>query len=222
MPWPPLKKVLKFVIFKDMIPVPIRISDLLKTGFLLFFMGLFTSCVSPSSKYYDIGQIKTPYGEMLFWLYEETPKHKKSFLSLAKKQYWDTLTFNRVIKNFVIQGGCPDTPDGFKDSPYLIAPEFQPNIRHIYGAVGAGRDNNPSKLSAGCQLYIVHNRNGIPRLDDNYMIFGQLFKGFDVLDRIAKMPTDTLDQPLIPISMEVKSIQLSKQELIELGVPWVN
>jgi len=205
-----------------MIPVPIRISDLLKTGFLLFFMGLFTSCVSPSSKYYDIGQIKTPYGEMLFWLYEETPKHKKSFLSLAKKQYWDTLTFNRVIKNFVIQGGCPDTPDGFKDSPYLIAPEFQTNIRHIYGAVGAGRDNNPSKLSAGCQLYIVHNRNGIPRLDDNYMIFGQLFKGFDVLDRIAKMPTDTLDQPLIPISMEVKSIQLSKQELIELGVPWIN
>ncbi|MDB4315433.1 peptidylprolyl isomerase [Cyclobacteriaceae bacterium] len=185
-------------------------------------MGLFASCVPYSSKYYDIGQIKTPYGEMLFWLYEETPKHKKSFLALAKKQYWDTLTFNRVIKNFVIQGGCPDTPDGFKDSPYLIAPEFQPNIRHIYGAVGAGRDNNPSKLSASCQLYIVHDRNGIPRLDDNYMIFGQLFKGFDVLDRIAEMPTDTLDQPLTRISMEVNSIQLSKQELIELGVPWIN
>ena len=67
-----------------------------------------------------------------------------------------------------------------------------------------------------------HDRNGIPRLDDNYMIFGQLFKGFDVLDRIAEMPTDTLDQPLTRISMEVNSIQLSKQELIELGVPWVN
>ena len=222
MPWPPLKKVLKFVIFKGMTPVPTRISNLRKAGFLLLVMGLFASCVPYSSKYYDIGQIKTPYGEMLFWLYEETPKHKKSFLALAKKQYWDTLTFNRVIKNFVIQGGCPDTPDGFKDSPYLIAPEFQPNIRHIYGAVGAGRDNNPSKLSAGCQLYIVHDRNGIPRLDDNYMIFGQLFKGFDVLDRIAEIPTDTLDQPLTRISMEVNSIQLSKQELIELGVPWVN
>ena len=205
-----------------MTPVLTRISNLRKAGFLLLVMGLFANCVPYSSKYYDIGQIKTPYGEMLFWLYEETPKHKKSFLSLAKKQYWDTLTFNRVIKNFVIQGGCPDTPDGFKDSPYLIAPEFQPNIRHIYGAVGAGRDNNLSKLSAGCQLYIVHNRNGIPRLDDNYMIFGQLFKGFDVLDRIAEMPTDTLDQPLTRISMEVNSIQLSKQELIELGVPWVN
>ncbi|MAJ51825.1 MAG: peptidylprolyl isomerase [Flammeovirgaceae bacterium] len=185
-------------------------------------MVIFTSCNPSSSTYYDIGQIKTPYGEMLFWLYKETPKHKKSFLSLANQHYWDTLTFNRVIKNFVIQGGCPDTPEGFKDSPYLIDPEFQPNIRHIYGAVGAGRDDNPSKLSAGCQLYIVHNRNGIPRLDDNYMIFGQLFKGFDVLDHIAGMPTDTLDQPLTSISMEVNNIKLTKKELIELGVPWVN
>ena len=204
-----------------MIPTSTRISALHKTGFLLLVIGILAGCDS-SSKYYDIGQIKTPYGEMLFWLYEETPKHKKSFISLAKQHYWDTLTFNRVIKNFVIQGGCPDTPNGFKDSPYLIAPEFHSNIRHIYGAVGAGRDDNPLKLSAGCQLYIVHDRNGIPRLDDNYMIFGQLFKGFDVLDRIAEMPTDTLDQPLTRISMEVNSIQLSKQELIELGVPWVN
>ena len=54
------------------------------------------------------------------------------------------------------------------------------------------------------------------------MIFGQLFKGFDVLERIAEMPTDTLDQPLTRISMEVNSIQLSRQELIELKVPWVN
>tara|TARA_A100000164_G_scaffold179296_1_gene159326 strand:+ start:1001 stop:1480 length:480 start_codon:yes stop_codon:yes gene_type:complete len=159
---------------------------------------------------------------MLFWLYEETPNHKKSFLSLSGQYYWDTLTFNRVIKNFVIQGGCPDTPEGFKNSPYLIAPEFQPNIRHIYGALGAGRDDNLAKLSAGCQLYIVHNKNGIPRLDDNYMIFGQLFKGFDVLDHIANMPTDTLDQPLTPISMQVNNIKLSKKELIQFGVPWVN
>ena len=83
MPWPPLKKVLKFVIFKGMTPVPTRISNLRKAGFLLLVMGLFASCVPYSSKYYDIGQIKTPYGEMLFWLYEDTPKHKKSFLSLA-------------------------------------------------------------------------------------------------------------------------------------------
>ncbi len=159
---------------------------------------------------------------MLFWLYEETPNHKKSFIYLSHQHYWDTLTFNRVIKNFVIQGGCPDTPEGFKNSPYLIAPEFNPNIRHIYGAIGTGRDDNPTKLSAGCQLYIVHNLDGIPRLDDNYMIFGQLFKGFDVLDRIANMPIDTLDQPLTPITMEVNTIKLSKKELTQFRVPWLN
>ena len=112
-------------------------------------------------------------GEMLFWLYDETPKHKASFIKLAEENYWDSLTFNRVINNFVIQGGCPDTPEGFSDSPYLIEPEFSDSIKHIYGAVGAGRDDNPEKLSAGCQFYIVLNKKGLPRLDGNYMIFGK-------------------------------------------------
>ena len=49
-------------------------------------------------------------------------------------------------------------PKGFKNSPYIIAPEFQPDIHHIYGALGTGRDNNPAKLSADCQLYIAHNQ----------------------------------------------------------------
>ena len=134
------------MIFEFIICLISKISIFIKTNFLLFLIALTVSCDSSSSKYYDIGQIKTPFGEMLFWLYEETPNHKKSFLSLSGQHYWDTLTFNRVIKNFVIQGGCPDTPEGFKNSPYLIAPEFQPNIRHIYGALGAGRDDNPTKL----------------------------------------------------------------------------
>ena len=210
------------MIFEFIILLESKISVFIKTNLLLFLIVLAVSCDSSSSKYYDIGQIKTPFGEMLFWLYEETPNHKKSFLSLSGQYYWDTLTFNRVIKNFVIQGGCPDTPEGFKNSPYLIAPEFQPNIRHIYGALGAGRDDNPTKLSTGCQLYIVHNKNGIPRLDDNYVIFGQLFNGFDVLEHIANMKTDTLDLPLTPITMEVNTIKLSKKELIQFRVPWVN
>ena len=94
---------------------------------------------------YDIGQIITPKGEMLFWLYEDTPVHKESFINLADAHYWDTLHFNRVIEDFVIQGGCPDTPEGFADSPYLLEPEFRDTIKHIYGAVGAGRDGNEAK-----------------------------------------------------------------------------
>ncbi|MDZ7647410.1 MAG: peptidylprolyl isomerase [Cytophagales bacterium] len=62
---------------------------------------------------YSVGQIKTPKGEIVFWLYDETPNHKQSFIQLAKDGYWDSLTFNRVIPNFVVQGGCPDTPAGF-------------------------------------------------------------------------------------------------------------
>ena len=187
---------------------------------ILLFLGLILfSCTTPTEKEttIPIGQIKTPLGEMLFTLYEETPIHKESFITLAKAQYWDTLTFNRVIENFVIQGGCPDTPAGFADSPYLLTPEFNDSIKHIYGAVGAGRDGNEEKLSAGCQLYIVHDKNGIPRLDGDYMIFGQIFKGFDVLNAIATVETDSLDQPMVDVPMEVSVLSLTTDELKELG-----
>lgn len=177
---------------------------------------LLVICAS-CSKTYPVGQINTPDGEMLFWLYEETPIHKESFIKLAGEHFWDSLTFNRVIEGFVIQGGCPDTPKGFADSPYLLKPEFNDSIKHIYGALGAGRDGNEEKLSAGCQLYIVHNKDGIPRLDGDYMIFGQMFKGFDVLDAIAIVETDTTDTPLLDVPMEVNVLSLTKEELKTLG-----
>ncbi len=186
---------------------------------LLLTFAVLLSCgrIAKEEPTYSVGQISTPKGEMLFWLYDETPIHKESFVKLAKAQYWDTLTFNRVIEGFVIQGGCPDTPEGFSDSPYLLQPEFKENIKHIYGAVGAGRDDNPEKLSAGCQLYIVQNKEGIPRLDGNYMIFGQIFKGLDVLDSIAKVETDSLDKPLMDVPMEVKVLSLTAAELKAAG-----
>ena len=83
--------------------------------------------------------------------------------------------------------------------------------------MGAGRDDNPGKLSAGCQLYIVQNKEGIPRLDGDYMIFGQVFKGLDVLDAIAAVETDSLDTPLIPIPLTVNVLSLTAAELLDLG-----
>ncbi len=184
---------------------------------LIMLIGFSCSVAQQEVKTYVIGQVKTEQGEMLFWLYNETPIHKESFVKLAKANYWDSLTFNRVIENFVIQGGCPDTPAGFSDSPYLLKPEFNDSIKHIYGAVGAGRDDNPEKLSAGCQLYIVQNKEGLPRLDGNYMIFGQIFKGFDVLDAIASVETDSLDMPLNTVNLDINLILLTEEELVELG-----
>ncbi|MCK5822346.1 MAG: peptidylprolyl isomerase, partial [Bacteroidales bacterium] len=164
-------------------------------------------------KTYQVGQIKTSKGEMLFWLFDETPLHKAGFIKLANENYWDSLTFNRVIKNFVIQGGCPDTPEGFSDSPYLIKPEFNDSITHLYGAVGAGRDNNAEKLSAGCQLYIVHAKEGLHRLDGEYMIFGQIFKGLDILDSIAIVETDSLDIPIETILLDINVIELTEEDI---------
>lgn len=176
---------------------------------------LFIACTTPKS--YPVGQINTSMGEILFAMYDETPQHKASFIELAQAGYWDTLTFNRVIQNFVIQGGCPDTPAGFTDSTYLLKPEFHDSIRHVYGAVGIGRDNNPGKLSARCQFYIVQNKEGLARLDGNYMIFGKVIKGMQVVDSIAVVHTDTTDTPLVPILLDVNVIQLSEEELKMMG-----
>lgn len=181
-----------------------------KTLLLVFVL------ISPgiqAQKKYDIGQIKTPYGEILIWLNDATPKHKASFIQLANAGYWDSLTFNRVIPDFVIQGGCPDTEEGFKDPAYLLEPEFDSTLRHSYGTFAAGRDDNPGMLSARCQFYIVENKNGLARLDDKYTVYGKVIKGMDVADAIANAPRDKKDQPLTPITLDINIIKLSAKEL---------
>ena len=191
-----------------------------KALIVLIAWTLVVSCTSTKSEndtIYSIGQIKTPLGEILIWLYDETPNHKKSFIELANAEYWDSLTFNRVINNFVAQGGCPDTPAGFTDPEYLMEPEFNSSLRHIYGAVGAGRDDNPEKLSARCQFYVVQNKKGLTRLDDNYTVFGYVFKGMDVVDAIVSVPTDSTDAPINSIPLDVNIISMSEQELVTAG-----
>ena len=165
---------------------------------------------------YDLAKIVTSEGEIIFLLHDETPRHKASFIKLVEDQYFDSFTFNRVIDNFVAQGGCPDTPEGFSNSPYLLEPEFNDKLRHEYGAVGAGRDDNPEMLSAGCQFYIVQNREGLHRLDDQYTIFGQVVKGMDVIDKIVKVETDSLDQPITPLTLKIEMIKLDSLELSKL------
>lgn len=87
----------------------------------------------------------------------------------------------------------------------------------MYGAVGIGRDDNPGKLSAGCQFYIVHNKLGIPKLNGNYMIIGQVFKGLEVLDSIGLVAIDTMDKPLLPVTLRVNVVKMTDEELKENG-----
>jgi len=164
----------------------------------------------------QLGQILTPYGEILIRLDDRTPAHQKSFIELANAGYWDSLTFNRVIPNFVAQGGCPDTEEGFNDPKYLLAPEFVPELTHVYGAVGAGRDDNPDKLSARCQFYIVQNTEGEHRLDGDYTVFGQVIKGMEIVDKIVNIPRDEQDEPLEAVTLDVNIIEVSNSSLPEI------
>jgi len=185
-----------------------------KSLFLLFVIAS-TACAQ--DKTYEVGQIKTDIGEILVWLYDEAPKHKKAFIELANEGYWDDYTFNRVIENFVAQGGCPDTPEGFAYSVHLLEPEFEAGKKHVYGAFGAGRDDNPGKLSAACQFYIVQNNEGLPRLDNDYMIYGQVFKGMDVVDKIVKVERDATNTPKTAIKLDVNVIRMTEAEIAAFG-----
>lgn len=178
---------------------------------------LLAGTASLSAQTHKVARIQTPQGEIRFLLSDDTPRHKASFIKLAAEHYWDTLTFNRVIKNFVAQGGCPDTPAGFAGSPYNLAPEFTESNKHVYGAVGAGHDGNKEKLSAGCQFYIVANPNGIPRLDGNFTIYGRVFQGMDVVEKIVSVPKDSTDQPLTPVTLKIDVIDMPDSELRKAG-----
>jgi len=183
--------------------------------FLSFFLfGFFFHGIGQTT--IPVGHIKTPKGEIFIQLFKEAPLHQQSFIGLAEAGYWDSLTFNRVIPNFVAQGGCPDTEEGFNDPEYLLEPEFHPSLTHVYGAVGAGRDDNPGKLSARCQFYIVQNKNGLHRLDGNYTVFGQVIKGMEIVDNIVSVERNSLDAPLDPITLKVSIIYLDQEAYNEL------
>ncbi|HQV00025.1 MAG TPA: peptidylprolyl isomerase [Bacteroidia bacterium] len=110
-------------------------------------------------------QITTDYGTIKLKLYNETPKHRDNFLKLAKEGFYDGLLFHRVIKDFMIQGGDPNSknakPDamlGSGDVGYTIPAEFNPKFIHKKGALCAARTENPEKASSGCQFYIVQGK----------------------------------------------------------------
>lgn len=112
--------------------------------------------------------IKTDYGDIKLVLFDQTPKHKENFIKLAKSGFYDSLLFHRVIDDFMIQGGDPNTkrpsdPQLFgKGGPgYTVPPEFHPDLIHEKGVIAAARQNdniNPRKESNGSQFYIVEGQ----------------------------------------------------------------
>ena len=170
----------------------------------------------------ELIKIETSFGEMIMWLWDETPQHKQNFLALSDTGYFDGTTFHRIINNFVIQGGDPNSKDsdpsndGSGGPGYTIPAEFSDSLTHIHGAVGAARlpdAINPNKESSGSQFYIVDDTNGTHFLDGNYTVFGQVIKGLDVVDTIANQPKDGNDRPVQDIKMTVTIIKMTLTEI---------
>lgn len=247
-------------------------------------------------------KIETEYGDMIVELYDQTPKHKENFLHLVDSGFYNDLLFHRVIKQFMIQGGDPESKNaapgqmlGNGGPGYTVPAEFNDSLFHKKGALAAARQGdqvNPTKASSGSQFYIVqgktytieelqqmeqqlneqryseyrnkvlmqpqHNHlaqeimeamntqnqqeynrilgqidslvhdafpnippfkftqkqidiyttvGGVPHLDGNYTVFGEVVEGLDVIDKIAAVQTDANDRPSKDIKMKATLIE---------------
>jgi cyclophilin family peptidyl-prolyl cis-trans isomerase len=201
--------------------------------------------------------ISTSFGDIKIKLYDDTPKHRDNFIKLVKEAYYDGTIFHRVIKNFMIQGGDPDskTADsstilGSGGPSYTIPAEIifdtitenttagvvkHAVLKHTHkkGALAAARTDNPAKASSGSQFYIVQGKvfseatlknfqskfkytadqikeyttiGGYPPLDGSYTVFGEVYEGLDVIDKIAAVQTsgDPYNRPKKDVKMTIK------------------
>ncbi|MBI4594204.1 MAG: peptidylprolyl isomerase [Candidatus Rokubacteria bacterium] len=120
-------------------------------------------------------------GEIRIEFYpEDAPKTVENFVTLAKKGFYDGLTFHRVVPDFVVQGGDPKG-NGSGGPGYQIKAEFNKH-KHVRGTVAMARSQHPD--SAGCQFYITYGPT--PHLDGSYTVFGQVVAGMELVDRIKQ------------------------------------
>ena len=127
---------------------------------------------------------------------EKAPQSVYNFIDLCNHNYYDGLIFHRVIRGFMIQGGCPEGT-GMGGPGYCIKGEFffngiKNDLRHKRGVLSMARSSSPN--SAGSQFFIMHQ--DAKHLDGQYAAFGKVTSGMEVVDAIAKVPTNRQDRPL--------------------------
>ena len=136
-------------------------------------------------------------GKITAELYPDiAPNTVNNFISLVKKGFYDGLIFHRVIRGFMIQGGCPEKT-GMGGPGYSIKGEFSQNgfsneLKHTPGVLSMARTMDPD--SAGSQFFIMHA--AAPHLDGAYAAFGKVTDGLDIVNAIAETPTDWSDRPM--------------------------
>ncbi len=149
--------------------------------------------------------IRTKFGDITLKFFPQVaPNHVSSFIELAEKGFYNGTTFHRIIPDFMIQGGDPNSKDPDKSKHgtggpgYQIKAEFNKKP-HKKGILSMARSQHPD--SAGSQFFICVG--DAPFLDGKYTVFGEVAEGMDVADKIVKQPKDRKDNPLERIEMKV-------------------
>lgn len=207
----------------------------------------FLSCLQMGAKGKEVYvvEIKTNFGEIVLKLSNLTPIHRDNFVKLCQTGHYNDLLFHRVIKDFVIQAGDPESRNhevgklyGDGDLGYSPAAEIRKELFHKKGVLAAAREGdsvNPERKSSASQFYIVVGRvqsdedikksrdrinksnktsdfqfsteavgiyktvGGVPHLDTQYTIFGEVLTGMDVVESISLVATDKNDRPMSDI-----------------------
>ena len=166
-----------------------------------------------------IAVIKTNQGTMKARLFTDAvPESAQNFIELAKQGKYTNVPFHRVIKDFMIQGGDFTNKDGTgghsaKGPNTTISDQYHDDLTHIRGALSWAKTARPNSI--GSQFYIVHPAKGAHFLDhpknggpaEGYSVFGQVYEGQDVIDKIANTPTGAQDKPKEPMTIESVTIE---------------
>jgi len=166
--------------------------------------------------YYEnkVAEIHTSAGEIDVRFFPDVaPNHVKNFIDLAEKGFYNGTKFHRVIPNFMIQGGDPNTISGPPSTwgtggaPQMVNAEFS-TVKHKRGILSMARSNDPN--SASSQFFIMVA--DYPSLDGKYSVFGQVTKGMDVADTIVNAPKAGGDRPANPTTIDSIKIRDAKDD----------
>ena len=170
-------------------------------------MAKFDQTAKPA-KGEQIVVMETTMGTIKIRLFQTmAPKTTENFIGLIDKKYYNGIIFHRVIPDFMIQGGDP-TGTGTGGASLWggkFNDEFHKDLKNIYGAVSMA---NSGPNTNGSQFFIVQKKDGTSWLDNKHSVFGQVFEGMDIVEKIAKVDRDSNDKPKTKV--EMKKVTLSK------------
>lgn len=160
-------------------------------------------------------RISTLHGNIDIELFKDTPLHRANFIFLVKQEYFNNTFFHRVVSNFIIQGGNSDNKSTSQKrknigSKYFLPPEISTSRIHQYGTISGAKEyrENPDKMSAPFEFFIfLGPLESTRHLNGNYSIFGKVINGMDVVEKIANLPADKGDWPLVNVYITAEIIE---------------